>query len=191
MTLVYILRDVLKYADNAKEAISIASKGLVLVDKKVRREACEPVGLMDVVEFPKMGKFFRLLPGPKGLVLKEISEAESKIKPCRIVGKKSIAEGKTQISLNDGSVMLLTKDTFKTKDTLVLELPSRKIKDILEFKKGNTGLVYNGRHSGGSGEITEIHSGTASRKSSTKLGEVETLTDYVIVIGKGKPAISI
>ncbi|MFH1125713.1 MAG: 30S ribosomal protein S4e [Candidatus Altiarchaeota archaeon] len=191
MTLLYVIREVLKYADNAREAERIIHNGLVIVNKKAVREPKKSVGLMDVIDIPKLKKQYRVIPVKGKLELREITETESNIKPCRIVDKQTLGKDRIQINLHDGTTMLLNKSTFNTKDTLVLEIPSRKIKDIFEYKKGNTALIYHGRHSGEVGVITEITPGSATMKSKTKVGDIETLTDYVFVIGKDKPSISI
>ncbi|MBM3308832.1 MAG: 30S ribosomal protein S4e [Candidatus Altiarchaeales archaeon] len=191
LTMLYILRDVLKYADNSREASRILNNGLVSVNKKVIKEPNYTAGLMDVVEILKVGKYYRILPSGKGPKLREITEQEAKIKPCRIVNKQSVKNGKIQLNLHDGTTLLIEKNTFKTKDTLILEIPSRKIKEVLEYKKGNVALICQGRHSGETGVISQITEGTESGKSKTKVGDIETMTDYVFVIGKEKPLIAI
>ena len=191
ISLLYILRDILQYADNAREARAIINGGLILVNKKPIKEVKYPVGLMDVLEIPKLKKYYRVLPGKKEVRLVEISESESKTKLWKIINKQTHKKGKIQLNLHDGSNIIINKDTFKTKDTLVIEISSGKIKDVLEYKKGNTALVVHGRHSGGTGVISQITEAKEGRKSRVKLGEIETLTDYVFIIGKDKPLISI
>ncbi|MDD5111893.1 MAG: S4 domain-containing protein [Candidatus Altiarchaeota archaeon] len=191
MPLLYLIRDILHYADNNREAELIINKGLVLVNKKIAREAKNPVGLMDVVEIPLERKRYRLLPSHGGIKVKEITEAESNIKPCRIVDKQVVKNKGVQLNLHDGTTILLNKDAFKTKDTLVLEMPSRKIKDTIEFKKGNLALISQGRHAGQTGIIEEIIEGTAAKRPITKVGGIDTPTDYLFVIGKEKPLIAL
>ncbi len=187
--LLVLIRDVLGYADTARESKKIVNEGLVLVDKQPRLECSYGVGLMDVVEIPKLKKFFRVMASPKGLVLKEISEKESHVKLCKIVGKTILQKGLTQLHLHDGTNMTVDKDECKVNDTLVIDLTTRKISGTIEFAKGNIGLVVRGRNSGVSDKITEVVSGTATRKSLTKLGNVHTLTEYVFVVGKDKPLV--
>lgn len=187
--LLTVVRDLLEYADTSREAKRIIHGGLILVDKKIRRDHKLGVGLMDVVELPGLKKYFRLMPSKKGIILKEIDEKESKIKLCKIINKNIIKKGITQVTLHDGSSILSEKGDYKTKDTLVLELPNRKINDTIKFEKGNTALVVGGRHSGKVGEIKEISKGTTTRKSITTLENLQTLTDYLFVIGREKPLI--
>lgn len=187
--LLTVVRDVLGYADTSREAKRIIHNGLILVDKRVRKDPRFGVGLMDIVELPRLKKYFRIMPSKKGIILKEIDKKESKIKLCKIVNKNIIKKGITQLILHDGSSILSEKGDYKTKDILVLELPSRKINDAIRFEKGNTALVVRGRHSGEIGKIKEISEGTTTRKSITTLEDLQTLTEYLFVIGREKPLI--
>lgn len=189
--LLTVVRDVLGYADSSREAKRIIHGGLVLVDKKIRRDPKFGVGLMDILEFQRLKKYFRVMPAKNGRILKEISEKESKIKLCKIINKSIIKKGITQLSLHDGSSILTEKEDYNTKDSLVLELPGRKINDDIKFVKGNTALVVKGRHSGKAEKIKDISKGTATRKSITSLGDIQTLTDYLFVIGRDKSLIQI
>jgi len=191
ITLLVVVRDLLGYADNSKEAKKIIHDGMIAVDKKVRKDHKFGVGLMDVVEIPKIEKHFRLLPGKKGLALKEISEEESKIKLCRITGKKKMKKGVIQLMTHDGGIITPAKDEYKVNDTLVIKLPERKLEDGVKFEKGNLALVFKGRHTGRSGKIKDLLPGTATRNSITTLEDIRTLTSYSFVIGTDKPLIKI
>jgi len=194
MTLLTIIRDILGYADTSKEADMIIHNGDILVDKKVRKDPRFSVGLMDVVEIPKINKFFRILPNKKGITLKEIEKKESNVKLCKIMNKVVIDKDKMQLILHDGSNILMKNEDakkFKTRDTLILELPERKIQSVLNLNKERIGLITSGRHSGQTAEISEITDSTQMRKSITKVGEIRTLTDYVFVIGEKKPVITV
>ncbi len=188
--LMIILRDMLEYADNAHEAKRIISRGLVLVDKKQVKDPRYAVGLMDVVEIPKTGEYFRILPGKKRYDLRPIDEKEAEIKPCKIIDKAIVRGKHIQLNLHDGNNILVDDDKYKTKDTVILKLPSHEIKDHITFDKGCAGLIMRGRHSGGTGKVGEVSTGNAVQKSLTEIGDVHTLTDYIFIIGKSKPMIA-
>ncbi len=189
--LLLLVRNLLSYADNAKETKSLINRGEILVDKKPRRDYQFVVGLMDVVEIPKTKEQFRVLPGRKGLILKKIDGKESEIKLCKILDKRTLKKGAMQLNLHDGSNILVDKGAYKTNDTVILKLPERKIEETLKFDKGATVMVVKGRHSGKTGKIKEILKATISRKSLTTVDDLQTLTDYVFVIGADKPAITV
>jgi small subunit ribosomal protein S4e len=189
--LILVVRDILGYADTSREAKKIIHDGLVSVDKKVRRDHKYGVGLMDVIEIPAISKHYRMIPGKKGLEMKEIDEKDSGIKPCRIIGKTKIKGGKIQLIFHDGGALLVDKDEYKTNDTIVIKLPERKMSEAIRFEKGNLALIYKGRHRGMSGKIKDVILATATRKSVTTLDDMQTLTEYSFIIGSDKPVIKI
>ncbi|MBN2014557.1 MAG: 30S ribosomal protein S4e [Candidatus Altiarchaeota archaeon] len=189
--LTLIVRDILGYADNAREANRIIRNGLILVDGKTNRDPNYGVGLMDVIEIPKTNECFRVLPARKRFTLKPIKKEEAGIKPCKIIDKKVVKKGRIQLNLHDGSNILVDEDNYKTRDTVILELPDRKIKDLVKFDKGSVGIIVKGRHRAESGSIAAISKGSEIQKSLTEIGEFHTLTDYIFVIGKDKPLIEI
>jgi small subunit ribosomal protein S4e len=189
--LILVVRDILGFADTSREAKKIIHDGLVSVDKKVRRDHKYGVGLMDVIEIPTISKHYRMVPGKKGLEMKEIDEKESSIKPCRVIGKTVVKGGKIQLVLHDGGALLADKDDYKTNDTIVIKLPERKMSEAIRFEKGNLALIYKGRHKGMSGKIKDIILATATRKSVTTLDDMQTLTEYSFIIGSDKPVIKI
>lgn len=191
ITLVTVLRDILGHADNGREAKKIVKDGLVLVDGVVERNHKRGVGLMDVLELPKIKKAYRVIPTSKGLQLTEADSKESKIKLCKITGKRTITKGGTQLSFHDGTTLIDGKKEFNVNDTAVISLPERKIKKRVEFREGASALVVSGRHSGDQGKITKILPAIASRKSLTTLRELETLTDYVFAVGESKPEVKL
>ncbi len=186
--LMMVVRDMLGHAKTAREAERIISNALITVDKKPVMDPNQGVGLMDVIEIPKIKEYYRVMPSRKGLYLKEIDKKESDIKLCRIRNKSLVSGGKTQLNLHDGSNILVKEDKYKTRDTIVLKLPQREIIDSIEFKKGNMAVIVHGRHSGQAGKISEILEGSKLHKSLTKVESIQTRTDYLFMIG-GKKAI--
>ena len=57
----------------------ILSQGKVLVDGKVVAKDDFPVGLMDVISMPDAGKYYRIMPSNKGLILKSNKQGRSRI----------------------------------------------------------------------------------------------------------------
>lgn len=196
LPLVMILRDILGLAANAREAKIILNNGEVLVDGTPRKDHRFPVGFMDVVSIPKIGKHYRVIPDYKGrLVLHEIDEKDASFKLVSIEDKTTIKGGKTQLNLHDGRNVIVDEDEYKTSDVLVLEVPEQKVSDSIKFETGSIGLIIGGKHIGELGQIDSINV-TKSSKSNTVLMETDeglflTLTRYVFVIGKDKPVISL
>ena len=71
------------------------------------------------------------------------------------------------------------------------EVPTPAVAYLTRVWKGGVGLVTSGRHRGFTGQIKEIAQGTATRKSLTTVGDLQTLSDYVFVIGEKEPEITV
>ncbi|MGC9517376.1 MAG: 30S ribosomal protein S4e [Methanomicrobiales archaeon] len=196
LPLLIIIRDILKLADNSREAKRIINTGKILVDGRIRKDYKFPVGFMDVIEIPDSGDIFRVLPDEKGrLVLHPIPTENSEFKLCKIEDKTTIKGGKTQLNLHDGR-NYLSEDKYAVGDVLVLKVPEQEISESISFENGTIGLVTGGKHIGEIGRIKEINI-TKSSMPNTVVIETEdkksflTLKDYVFVIGKEEPSISL
>ncbi len=193
--LLIIVRDVLKVADTAREAKIIINKGYMLIDGRVIKDYKFPVGFMDVIEIPKSSKVYRVLPDEKGrLKLHPISPENKEFKLCRIENKTTTKGGKTQLNLHDGRNHL-SEDELKPADVIMLKIPEQEIQDHIKFENGTVGLITGGKHIGEIGSIKEI---TITKSSMPNTVEIEgkgktfqTLKDYVFVLGKDKPVISL
>ncbi len=187
--LAVLLRDILKLAETMREVNNILLKKQILVDGKRRTDKKFPVGLMDVVSIPEIKENFRIILDRQGKIdLVKINDVESKIKLCKIIGKTQIGK-KVQLNLSDGRNLLVDKDTYKIKDTVVIEIPEQKIKDHIKFEKNAVVYITSGKQVGKVGHLKEIKEKTAI--INTKDGEFETLKDYCFVIGKEKPLIKL
>ena len=190
MPLNVLLRDVLGYAGTAKEVKLILNNQEILVDGIRRKEPKFIVGLMDVFSIPKIKKQFRVLFDKKGhIIALAIKPEEAKIKPCKIIGKTVVKKGKLQLNLYDGKNILTEDKAAKVEDSVILEIPSQKIKELLKLEKGAVVYLTGGKYMGETGIIKEI----TGNKIIYKRGEdvFETLKEYAFVIGKGKPMIQL
>lgn len=196
LPLLIVVRDILKVADTSREAKRIINNGEILVDGRVRKDFKFPLGFMDVIEIPKTGKVYRVLPDEKGrLILHPIPKENKEFKLCRIVDKTTIKGGKIQLNLHDGRNCLV-EDDFKTADVVVFKVLENQISDHIKFENGTIGLITGGKHIGELGTIKEINI-TKSSMPNTVLIQTDdqktflTLKDYVFVLGKEKPMISL
>lgn len=190
-----LVRDILKLVEIANEAKQICKKGEVLVDGKKVKDYAFPVGLMDSVSIPKSEKYLRIIPTIKGLKILEIPEKETSVKLCKIKNKKVISKNKIQLNLHDGRNILVSKDEYKTGDSLLLEVPSQKIVEHFKLEKGSTGIITKGRNAGKTTVVKNylVIRGREPNKIVCDLDgkEIEIIKDYFFVVGKNKPAIKI
>ena len=192
MPLAIILRDVLKLGNNIKEVKHMLNNGQVLVDGVVRRDHRFPVGIFDAISIPATKKHYRVLFDSKGrFILLPIKD--STLKLYRINGKTVLKGGKVQLNLHDGSNAIAT-NKYRPGDSVVLELPQRKIKQHLERKPGNLAMITGGRHRGEIGSIKELKLLRSSQPNMMTMKtdkEFEVIENYVCVVGTKKPAIEL
>jgi len=184
-----VLRHLLNYARTNKEAKSVLNNQEIFVDGIRRKDPKFAIGIMDILSIPKIEKYFRVLLTTKGKIkLLPISENEANIKLCRIKNKTPVKK-KIQLNLGDGRNVLVEKDEFKTRDTLVIEVPSQKIKESLKLEKGNLIYLIKGKHVGETGVVEEINKGKLIYKRDKKT--FETDINFAFVVGKKGPVISL
>ncbi|MDY6964736.1 MAG: 30S ribosomal protein S4e [Halobacteriota archaeon] len=188
--LLILIRDFLNLADNSKEAKRILHEGKVLVNGRVRKDHKFPVGIFDIISIPLIEKHYRVLTDHRGkLTFTQISEEGSKTKLCRVNDKSTVKGGKIQLNMHDGRNIIGSND-IKTKDSVIISIPDNKILKRYSFDEGNYAMVMGGKHSG---EVGVIKSIKKLRSSSPNLisiqkgeKEIETVEDYVFIVGEDK-----
>lgn len=193
MPLVMIVRDMLKLADNSREAKRILYEGKVQVDGKVVKDHKLPIGIFDIISVPALNQNFRMLRDKRGMFFLKPIEAGDLKKLVRVENKTTLNGNKQQLNFNDGSNRL-EEGEYKAGDSLILSIPEKKIEDRIEFKEGNLAVVVGGKHSGQIGQIKAIHMVKSSRPNRVVISseeEFETIVDYIFMIGKDQPAISL
>ncbi len=154
---------------------------------------------MDVITIPKTKKHYRIIPKNGKLTLIEIPKEKSTLKLCKITGKTTTKKNIVQLNLHDSRNKLQKneKDTkaYKVGDTIEITLPNQQIKKHLKLEKGNLGLIIHGKHEGETGKIKEVKiiMGLQKNKATitTAKKDIDTLKDYIFVIGKDKPEVTI
>jgi small subunit ribosomal protein S4e len=201
ITLALVLREVLGYAENMREARAILSSGQIKVDGHVRKNPRFPVGLMDIIDITTSGERFRLIPKKRGgLRLVKIDDKEAEFKLCKVEAKTMVKGGKVQLGLHDGRTLLLPDNEkpskYNTLDTLKITIPDQKIVGSFELEKGVYAIVSRGRNVGNEGTVVEIEKRVGTHASTVTLQDPEgnrfqTALEYVFVVGKNKPEVSL
>lgn len=196
--LVGIVRDLLGYARDRREAKRILQEGEVRVDQVVRKEHKYGAGLMDVISIQRTGENFRLVPDPRGLRMQPIPDAEAKIKLLRIMGKSWPMGGGLQLNLHDGSNLMLPAaegEKYSVGDVIQVSLPERKIKDHLKIEPGNVAFLEGGKSAGQVGTIEKVTRGLPTQPTMVTLSiggkEFQTLEEFIFVVGVKKPKIKV
>lgn len=186
ITLGSLLRDVLKFGVDLREVKKAVKTGSVKVDGKVIRDERRAVGLMDLVEIPKVGKTWRIQIGSNGkLAVKEISSTQAGSKFVKVVGKQTIRGGKTQVALHDGRT-LIADNAVKVGSTLMVSVPAFKVQKALPLEAGVRCLITSGKHAGETATLEKIieRVGSMDSEASLKSGNESfvTVTKYLFVV---------
>jgi small subunit ribosomal protein S4e len=177
----------------------------VLVDGKVVQKDDFPVGLMDVISMPDAGKYYRVLPSNKGLVVSPISKEEANFKLVRVEDKNTAKKG-VQISLHDGSNLFIKvadakhpeEVTYSTFDILKMQFPEKQVVQSLKTKEGNLAIITGGKNIGKQGKIVEIEKTEAKKRrqalvviEDTSGVRYQTILDFIFSIGEAESLIGI
>ncbi len=157
---VLFLRDVLEYADTEKEAKRIVNQGDILRNGEPIRDIQEGVGILDIIELPKTEETYRGVRKGKYIEFIPVNDTKTVTK----IVDKSVEQDDYIYRLHNGE-NYRTKDEYSTGNTLVFDNDT--VEEV-ELEEGSEVLVIKGKHSGKTGELTEI-----KQRGHKKSGEVE------------------
>jgi len=190
ISLLFLLRDVLKIVKTRKEARHMTFNGMVKVNNKVRKDENFPVQVFDTVNLSsrddpagpdKVILNYKLEIVNKKFSLVEISAKEADIKIVKIVGKKTIGKDKVQMNLDDGQ-NVLTKEKFSVGDSVVLNTKENKIVKVLPLKEGANIEVILGKHAGEKGELVGFEELVRGRNYKIKLEDKTVSLPYKTIL---------
>jgi len=189
------LRDLLALVKNRREADNILYNSQILVDGVARHDSTFPVGLFNVIEVPKEGLAFRLVPSPDGLAAHKVSKEQAGLKLCRIRSKTRIAGGHLQYGFHDGRSLISDSLSLSPGDSVVLKVPEQAVVSSVKLAKGSLGLVLSGERAGEVGRISDVKKGTLSREKMISIslpgGETELPARLIFPVGADRPAIEV
>lgn len=190
--LLIIIRDLLKYCDNASEGKRLIGEKTFLVDGKVCLDYRRSVGLMDVLSIPKTNEHFRVLLDSRGkLRIIKINEELSKWKLARVEGKTTIKKGRAQLHLHDGRNILLNNDKYKAGDVLKIDIPSQKVIDCYPLSPGNIAMLIGGKHKGELASIIDYEITRNPKPNIVHFEKFSTTKNNVFVVGTKTPEIAL
>ena len=131
-----LLRDILGVVKTRREALTVLNAGKVHVDGRAIRSESFPVGLMDVLDFPKLGKSYRLVPLRGRLTPVEIGAKEKDTKVCLVKSKNTVKGSKTGYGLHDGRIIFPEAEVdIKPGDACVLKVPGQEFQGSFRLSK--------------------------------------------------------
>lgn len=193
--LVILLRDVLGYVDDRKEARYALSQGSVLVNGAPARDESRPIGMFDILTFEQRGEHFRVFPDEGGrLALSPIDADAASSRLGKVVGKRQVAGGEFQLTLHDGANIQLSGDEaadYGVGDSLVLDNETSEVVVHFPFEEGAMVTAVDGHHAGDIGTVAEIVVTPGSGENIVQVDQdderfagdgFETVANYVVVI---------
>lgn len=186
--LLIVLRDVLGYVDNRKEARYALNQGTILINGDSLDDEERPIGMFDIVEFTERDEHYRVFPDEGGrLALSPIDAADADSKLGKIVGKGQVPGGNTQLALHDGHTLEVDEGgEYAGSDSIVIDHDDE-ILAHFPYEEGALVTAVRGQHAGEIGEIEEIQVTPGSSANNVIVTQeegdgFETIADYVVVI---------
>jgi small subunit ribosomal protein S4e len=185
--LLIVLRDVLGYVDSKKEAMYATNEGNVLVNGESVSDVRRPIGMFDILGFEEREEFYRVFPDEGGrLALTPIEESAADGKLGKIVDKRQVPGGETQLQLHDGRNLRVGEGSeYSGGDSVVIDWDNEILAHFV-YEEGALVTAVQGQHAGEVGEIEEISVIESSAPNTVSIvgedTEFETLEEYVVVI---------
>jgi len=206
--LLIVLRDVLGYADSKKEARYALGQDSVLVNGTPVSDERRPIGMFDILAFREREEYYRVFPDEGGrLSLTAIDADAAGSKLGKIVDKRQVPGGDTQLTLHDGQTLLVEEAAYSTNDSIVVsndseersssdhasgEAPQADDDDEVvahfTYEEGALVTAVRGAHAGRIGSIDEIEVTPGSSANNVRIEDFEgdedfeTVEEYVVVI---------
>jgi len=152
ISILFLLRDVLKIVKTRKEARYMTLNKMVEVNNKVRIDENFPVQVLDILTLPKAKLNYRLEIINKKFSLTKVSDKDAETKIVKIVGKKVLGKNNIQMNLSDGQ-NFVSKDKFSVGDSAVVNTKENKVVKILPLKEGAKIEIISGKHAGENGAV--------------------------------------
>ncbi|PSQ37058.1 30S ribosomal protein S4e [Halobacteriales archaeon QS_9_70_65] len=188
--LLIVLRDVLGYADSTKEARYALDQDSVLVNGTPAADERRPIGMFDILAFREREEYYRVFPDEGGrLSLTPVDADAAGSKLGKIVGKRQIPGGDTQLTLHDGRTLLVDDDaSYGSNDSVVVVSDDEEVVAHFTYEEGALVTAVRGAHAGRIGRIEEIQVTPGSSDNNVRIedfegdDDFETIEEYVVVI---------
>jgi small subunit ribosomal protein S4e len=149
ITMISLLRDVMKIAKDRKEVKRILHEGKASVNGKLVRDEKFALVLFDVLDLD--GKKYKIVLEHKKFKLEETKDKEKIVK---VTGKKILSKDSIQVNFNDGR-NIMTQEKISMGDSAALSFDGKIVRKI-ELKDGAKVIVIGGSHIGEEGKVDKL-----------------------------------
>ncbi len=189
MPLNTVFKEIIKLAKTSKEVKTILNYKTVLINGKQTKLPDRVFGLFDILTIKETKENYTMvLNKQRKLTVKKIDAKEASFKISKVIGKTYLKGKKLQLNLHDGINILIDKDEYKLGDSIILEIPSFKIKNKIAFEKKSLVFITAGKHTGNLAVIEKIEEDKIT--SQFEQHELELDKEQIIVVGKEKAIVS-
>jgi len=184
VSLIVVMREILKVVKNKKELKRLLNEKKVQVNYNNVNETNYPICLFDTINLADAKKNYRaMLSKEKKMIFEEVSGKESEVKVYKILNKKILPGGKVQFNLMHGKNIVL-KEKANVGDSLIFNSKENKVEKIIPAEKGREAFILNGKHAGHVGKIEDIieRGGKILAKITSEKGRVNVWIKNIIII---------
>jgi len=168
-----ILRDMMKLAKNRREVEKILTENQIVVNGKRVRKVNFSILPFDT--FHIGNKRYELAFSEKGSF--EVKEASKEEKILKVMGKKTLKGGKTQLNLLYGKNNITTEKIDVGSSVVILD---QKIIKVIPIEVGKEAFIFSGKYKGKKGTIKNIKNKIATLSS--REGEMNMPLKSIMVI---------
>jgi ribosomal protein S4E len=152
ISVLYLLRDIMKIVKTRKETKIMVLNKEIKVNHKIIKDENYPLQVFGILSLGKTNKHYRLEIVNQKFKLNEIAEKDTNKKTVKIIGKVILSKKVIQMNLDDGQ-NFISKEKFAIGDSAVVNLKERKVEKTLPLKEGSKVEVILGKHAGKTGKI--------------------------------------
>jgi len=182
VSLLIVLRDMLKIVQNRREAKRAIHFQHILLNNRPARDEKESILLFDTIKIIPVKKSYMLDLTENGkITVSEIKEAESGKKVAKIINKKILKGKKIQVNLSDGR-NFISDIKCSTNDSALISLEKKKIEKCIPLKESAEIIVFAGKHAGKRGTVTKIDNEKKMAEIKTKDKKINVLIKQVMAI---------
>lgn len=172
VSIVLAVRDMLNLARTAKEVKKMVQDKMLKINGRIVEDYRESILLFNILEADKAYEL-SLLPTKK-FTLVPVKNSSQRL--CKVVDKRLVKNGLTQLNLHDGT-NVLTKSKIVVGDSVYLDMDA-KIKDTISIEKGKKVFIISGKYMGHEAKVLSVENNNVNIEVN---GGQTTVTKHVVI----------
>lgn len=192
MSIDTLLKYYLDIVDNTREVKYLINNEKVFKNSKPIKSKKEIVGLFDVISFPEIDKYYRIVfDSSKKINVTEIKKTESNLLLMKLMDKRIIGKDKVQLNFEFGRNIIVSAKEAKSyivKGSALFDLNTNKIIKFIELKEGTFAFVISGAHMGKIVEVLSFNDEIAIVKESDR--DEKVAKKYLVALGDKKTEVT-